>query len=320
MYLITADNVNEAYRLGMFHVSEYGVERPTRNGKAMVLDYPLITHYTFPKQHVLFDAVRDANPFFHLYEAMWMLTGEDNIQTLVKFNKNMATFSDDGVTLNAAYGQRWRIHFGYDQLSDVVALLDRDPTTRRAVLAMWDPRFDLRDQQSKDLPCNTHIYFEVKDRRLNMTVCNRSNDLVWGLYGANAVHMSILHEYVANKTNFTQGSYFHLSNNAHVYERHYDLLRQPAATKGYKYKTYPMCAWTSGWDNDCIKFVDNPYQLPNNYITDWFQRVMAPLGLAHQSYKQGLIESAIDFARQIEADDWREACVNWLTRRRPDGV
>jgi thymidylate synthase len=297
-------------------VRDEGVEEDSRNGALMVLPGPLLTHYTNPERRVLFDVARDANPFFHLYESMWMLTGWDNIQVLKNFNSNIATFSDDGETLNGAYGDRWRVHFGYDQIPVVIALLDKDPTTRRAVLGMWDTREDLVDQHSKDLPCNTHIYFRRRDRYLDMTSCCRSNDLVWGCYGANVVHMSVLHEYIASKLQLRPGSYYQFSNNAHVYKRHYHLLKQPEASRGYKYKTLTMDCWLIGWDDDCRKFVADPYQLPNNYTTPWFEEVMAPLGLAHQAYKKGLIDSAVDFARQIEADDWKIACINWLERRR----
>ena len=63
---------------------------------------------------------------------------------------------------------------------------------------MWDAKKDLTHLNiSKDLPCNTHVYFSIRDGFLDMTVCNRSNDLIWGCCGANAVHMSYLQEYVA---------------------------------------------------------------------------------------------------------------------------
>ena len=63
---------------------------------------------------------------------------------------------------------------------------------------MWDAKQDLSHRnESKDLPCNTHVYFSIREGFLDMTVCNRSNDLIWGCCGANAVHMSFLQEYVA---------------------------------------------------------------------------------------------------------------------------
>ena len=59
--------------------------------------------------------------------------------------------------------------------------------------------------------------FSKRNGVLNMSVTNRSNDIVWGLFGANAVHMSILHEYMAARTESKVGVYTHFSNNAHAY-------------------------------------------------------------------------------------------------------
>ena len=89
---------------------------------------------------------------------------------------------------------------------------------RRAVLEMWDAEGELRMANScKDHPCNTHIYFNVRDNILDMTVCNRSNDMIWGALGANAVHMSILQEYIASHIGARVGIYTQFSNNLHAY-------------------------------------------------------------------------------------------------------
>ena len=55
----------------------------------------------------------------------------------------MEEYSDDGITLQGAYGFRWREHFGGDQLSVIIERLRNDNTDRRCVLQMWDPLVDL---------------------------------------------------------------------------------------------------------------------------------------------------------------------------------
>jgi hypothetical protein len=69
----------------------------------------------------------------------------------------------------------------------------------------------------KDRPCNTHVYFDCRGLRLNMTVCCRSNDMLWGAYGANVVHFSILQEVLAAEIGVPVGIYRQVSNNFHVY-------------------------------------------------------------------------------------------------------
>ncbi len=118
-----------------------------------------------------------------------MLDGRDDVASIASYVKRMETYSDDGKTLQGAYGYRWRSHFSIDQLLSVINKFQVSPEDRRIVLTMWDPITDLGigQRRSKDLPCNTHVYFKIRDNHLLMTVCCRSNDIVWGAYGANVV-------------------------------------------------------------------------------------------------------------------------------------
>src|SRR5258708_35739439 len=70
----------------------------TRNGKCLVVDEPVLISYTHPKERVLFNPVRDANPFFHLYESLWMLAGRNDLKSLAYYCSRMKEFSDDGKT------------------------------------------------------------------------------------------------------------------------------------------------------------------------------------------------------------------------------
>jgi hypothetical protein len=45
----------------------------------------------------------------------------------------------------------------------------------------------------------------------------RSNDIIWGCYGANAVHMSMLHEYLAGHIGVPVGVYTQISFDWHTY-------------------------------------------------------------------------------------------------------
>ena len=150
----------------------------------------MTTVYKKPWERVLLEKTRDANPFFHLVEAIWMMAGSENLRQLTHFNTGMNRFSDNGKTLNGAYGYRWFHTFKINQIEHAVQTLRADPDSRRCVVQMWNPWGDL-DSSSIDIPCNTNIYFKIREGELQMTVCNRSNDMIWGAYGANAVHMSV---------------------------------------------------------------------------------------------------------------------------------
>lgn len=237
-------NVQEAYVRGLHTLATHGVSEDSRNGPVLVLPEPMVTVYDRPLERVMLDPSRDANPFFHLLESFWMLAGRRDVASLEPFNAGLKRYSDDGEDYHGAYGWRWRNHFtqtksvgvlqvGYplDQLRRAIELLRANPADRRVVIAMWDPEVDL-GQEGLDFPCNTHIYFRTRQdstdamrqgrpdhtTMLDMTVCCRSNDAVWGAYGANAVHFSVLQEFVAAACGFGLGRMVQLSNNFHVYK------------------------------------------------------------------------------------------------------
>jgi len=195
------------------------IDMPSRNGPVRRFNRPVVTCWTNPVDRIVWSKTRDVNPFLHFIEAAWMLAGRNDVELAAYLAPNMKNYSDDGETLHGAYGFRWREWFGFDQLTAIIGELKTNRETRRCVLQMWDGHDDLGTalKGGRDLPCNTAIYFDPCGDELNMTVTCRSNDAVWGCYGANVVHMSILHEYVAAVTGFKLGTYYQMSNNLHFY-------------------------------------------------------------------------------------------------------
>lgn len=313
----TFNDVNVAYYELMNAFSMFSEWEETRNGRAQVMQAPVLIAHATPYRRVLFDPVRDANPFFHYMEAIWMLSGSATVAFPAKFARNIASYSDDGISLHGAYGWRWRMHFGKDQIDAVVQMLKKDPNTRRAVIAMWSPFVDL-EVDSKDLPCNTHLYFRRTAGRLDMTVCNRSNDLVWGMLGANIVHFSILHEYVAACVGMDMGVYYQFTNNLHMYE---GFNKKYHFTDDRWYNRPVVSAIRFGPEtlsmDEAQRFVEDMGEV--EFSDEWASPILVqnacPMMESWNAYKGGNIHRAIHLAGNIHDDDWSRACVMWLTRR-----
>src|SRR5271155_1861326 len=112
-----------------------------------------ITEYQKPDERVLFSKTRNANPFFHFFESLWILAGREDVEFLAQFNPKMREFSDDGVTFHAPYGYRLReAQNGMDQILVAIEMLKKDHDTRQVVLQIWDAERDL-NIRSKDIPC-----------------------------------------------------------------------------------------------------------------------------------------------------------------------
>lgn len=324
MRVIRARNVHRALPFGVRMLSDEAHLEQTRNGRALVMDAPVCTIYERPIERVLFWEERDANPFFHLAEALWMLAGRRDVQLPSFFAKQIAEYSDDGTTLHGAYGHRWRQHFHFDQLDAVIKELQLNLSSRRVVLQMWSAQDDLA-RDGKDLPCNTHVYFRCQHSgHLDMTVLNRSNDMVWGAYGANAVHFSFLQEYVARAIGVRVGYYYQFSNNFHAYLKTFEplyylgrgeLVMHPCPYEQNMVKPSPLTFTDRAeFDRRLEEFLDSMGELAVG--DEFLDHGAGPLFRSYWAYKSKDYDTADRIVCHSTALDWREACRQWLNRRR----
>lgn len=374
MYVIEARNVNDALLKGLSYLQTCGITEDSRNGPVLVAPGPVCTVYAHPWERVLVCPERDANPTFHLMEAIWMLAGRRDVAFVQQFNSRIAGYSDDNVNFHGAYGYRWRSWFGYDQLAAVAEELRRDPYTRRAVLTMWDSSpcnshppqvVDITDKHNhdhedcepgdwyalqhggKDVPCNTHIYFDVRGGKLNMTVCCRSNDIWWGAYGANSVHFSVLQELMAVWVGAPMGLYRQFSNNYHLYTAVVPDLQSTISAAAYsavlaqayydnEWENADMCGWivkptldidlhpddgpqaATTFLKECEDFCIAPLE-DKVYQHDFFNNTLRPMYQAYMIRKTKNVvlpeSTGLTIAQRIQAPEWQYACMEWIARR-----
>lgn len=312
MEFITGETVAEAYEDAIWRMRVSGKLETSRNGDVKAIPSPVFLTIEKPECRVLIDPVRQCNPYFHLAEAIWMFAGKRQLEWLLKYNKRMLEYSDDGISNFGAYGYRWRHQFYVDQICKVVELLREHPETRRAVIAMWDPEVDLAP--GKDLPCNTHIYFRKTGNRLDMTVCNRSNDLLWGMLGSNVVHMTMLHELIAWATESSLGRYQVFTNNLHVYTSLPNYQKIMDTTQVNDIYRHCTSASLLGESETLDEFLGDAERcvMTNNktgYKTWWFRNVASPMLRAYEARLAGGDETG--YIEMIKSDDWRLACEKW---------
>lgn len=336
-------NVNDAFRtlVSGIHSGEIPTRRsPSRNGDVLRVVEPVLIEYAKPRERVLFNRARDVNPFFHLYEALWMLAGRNDVESVAYYASNMRNYSDDGKTLHGAYGYRWRNWFGYDQLEEIVEELRDNPASRRCLLQMWDAgptKSDLliAKRGGKDVPCNTQAYFDIRTEKghrpadrgmdegstrnyLDMTVCNRSNDMIWGTLGANVVHCAFLQEYLARRIGVELGRYHQFTNNLHVYTNNWEPEKwlEDQEPDWYRRTIEPRAM-------DCVEaevrgFVQQHGKdslARKSYESLFLLEVAQPMSVAFHLHKRRQYTDAINEATQIRAKDWGYAAVNWLSKR-----
>lgn len=361
-------NVNEAFRGLVTEFYEAGRRSPnivrstSRNGDVLYIQEPVTITYTHPRERVLFNPARDCNPFFHVYEALWMLAGRNDVAPLKYYVSTIDQFSDDGDIFNGAYGWRWRgsryrqdgnLYWDQDQLKLIIEHLKAKPDSRRCVLQMWNVEDDLlKIDFSKDVCCNTCAYFSLRavakeDSQgqvlndssyfLDMTVCNRSNDLIWGLLGANAVHFSFLQEYMAACIGCEVGVYNQITNNCHVYLNDKWQPEKWLAddTPDWYFtndgptpplpgvRMFPLVKDPVTFDLECVEFISiNPLKDtdPQPSCSHWKEPFLAnvaqPMCNAFMFHKMRIYEVALQWVEKVQSDDWRIAATKWLLKRK----
>ncbi|MBV5296648.1 MAG: hypothetical protein JZU64_00585 [Rhodoferax sp.] len=329
-------NVNEALPLGLQLVQATGKSVSPRGQATLEVPGPVMTIYSKPQERVLFDPIRDANPFFHFFESLWILAGADTVDLPCFFLNRLADYSDDGKRFHGAYGQRMRSAYGFDQLEQAVGLLRKDPDSRQVIVSIWHPERDLGHVATKDTPCNDMIAFKIREGKLNMTVFNRSNDVIWGAYGANAVQFSVIQEYVAARVEVEIGHYVQVSDSYHVYEENplwkkyaegsfapighvcnpYDMgvsaRRMFASSNDAVLARYEMAVMVEMAERGDLEELSRAGHMAGSVL---FREVAIPMLRSYLFYKFGDLETAMDVTEEILAEDWRTACHQWLRRR-----
>ena len=188
-------------------------------------------------------------------------------------------------------------------------------------------------RKGKDLPCNTQLYLwrDKFHQDLCMTICCRSNDIVWGAYGTNAVHFSILLEFMASLVGCKSGIMYQMSNNYHAYLDKFKEL-EPLIGSGRdmslnpyhaaKRKMYPLVPlitdvppqrWLSELDMIMTEHTFLGAKDP------FLRHVLIPMLSAHKLYKTGVGErrytNALTQLETVTAIDWQLAATDWILRR-----
>ena len=235
------------------HVLEHGEDRGDRTGTGtrslfgyqMRMDlregFPLLT-----TKKVFFRGLAE--------ELIWIISGNTNIQPLVKKNvkiwndwpydayKKSADYQGEGMeefiariadddafaakygNLGPVYGHQWRDFFGIDQLKDLIRGLREDPFSRRHILCAWNPA---QIQEMALPPCHAFIQFYVSaDRKyLSCQLYQRSADIFLGV-PFNIASYALLTHMLAQVCGYEAKDFVHTFGDAHIYQDHISLIEE----------------------------------------------------------------------------------------------
>ena len=149
-------------------------------------------------------------------ELRWYWSGDNSCETIGKHAKMWLRLSDDGKTNNSAYGYIIHKKYNKDQLQEVIKELEKDSTSRKAVIVINDPT--INKLKTKDLQCTIAIQFLIRNNMLEETVYMRSNDVYFG-FPYDYVYFLSLGQYIAKHFNIKISSYVHCATSMHMYKK-----------------------------------------------------------------------------------------------------
>lgn len=159
---------------------------------------------------------RNLSKKYLMRELHWYWLGRNDVEYIGKVAQMWKHISDDGETNNSAYGYIIHKKYDKDQLLEVRDLLKKDPSSRKAVLSIFDANID--KSKTRDLQCTIALQFLIRNNKLNMTVYMRSNDIYFGL-PYDSIYFMTIQNWLAKELGYEVGSYIHNATSMHMYKR-----------------------------------------------------------------------------------------------------
>lgn len=161
-------------------------------------------------------------------EMVWFLMGSNRPDEFLReYTKIWDDFTHEDGTVPAAYGYRWRKHFGRDQIACLLDHLRDEPTSRQGVIIYWDPADDSLGSKNKKLnvPCPYTFTANIIGDKLNLHVTSRSTDMMLGLPHDVGGH-ALLQYVLGQKLGVKPGKLTFVTSHAHIYGNHFDQANE----------------------------------------------------------------------------------------------
>lgn len=170
-----------------------------------------------PRQRVPLVPARRTNIVFNFAEALWYLSGRNDLDFIAYYAPSMRSYSMDGATLTGtAYGARIFGGRSPNQWATVTDQLTGDADTKRAVLQVFD-RAELLVSDNIDVACTLGLQFLLREGRLHCVAYMRANDVFRGMV-SDVFSFTFLQEVLATQIGARLGTYTHVAGSLHVYQ------------------------------------------------------------------------------------------------------
>jgi thymidylate synthase len=209
----TATKLWEEVFVALMNQATKGFRQPSRVSPVVGEIINAHLELTDPRANIV-NGIRNMSMKYAIGELLWYLSGTNSLKTIIPYAKFWESISDNGVSVNSAYGDRIHNKFGFDQWDYVKGALRKDTLSRQAVIHIKDAD----DNVTKDVPCTVMLQYLIRNDKLYATTYMRSNDVWLGL-PYDMFTFTCLQVKMAMELDIDVGSYTHIAGSLHLYEK-----------------------------------------------------------------------------------------------------
>jgi len=216
----------QQYHQLLQHILDHGVQKTDRTGTGTISCFGYQMRFDLQKGFPLVTTKK-----LHLksivYELLWFLKGETNIQYLKDHGVSIWNeWADENGELGPVYGKQWRSWEGAngetsDQITDLIQQIKKNPDSRRLIVSAWNvaelPKMAL-------MPCHSLFQFYVADGKLSCQLYQRSADVFLGV-PFNIASYALLTMMVAQVCGLQYGDFVHSFGDVHLYNNHIEQAK-----------------------------------------------------------------------------------------------
>lgn len=203
-----------------------------------------------PRNRVIRSNSRPLNIGHAVAQLFWILCGSDDARVIAFYHRFGLRLSDDGKTLAAAPGPRLFSNLDDGQFDSAIQRLQRDRSSRRAVVSMFGPADQVRI--GRDIPCFLALQFLIRNDKLVAIASMRSQSAALVL-PYDLFLLTMLHEIAASTLQLEMGPYYHWAGSLHYYHREAALVSKVLAEPLPRTKGMPaMPSLTPNWRRQLV--------------------------------------------------------------------
>ncbi|WP_338515976.1 thymidylate synthase [Candidatus Legionella polyplacis] len=199
-----------------------------------------------------------------IYELLWFLRGETNIQYLKKNGVNIWNkWADSKGNLGPIYGYQWRSWKttkgdSIDQIKNIIKEIKQNPNSRRLLVNSWN----VEDIHKMSIaPCHVLFQFFIYNNTISCQIYQRSADAFLGV-PFNIASYSLLTHMIAQQCNLNVRKLIWTGGDCHIYINHINqvnlqisrkpfplpilrIKRKPKSIFSYKYSDFEFINYKS---------------------------------------------------------------------------